>query len=71
MWIIFVPHREHLWDSTAYNEGSFILLYVDDIRTSQKTHLWASMYCYEDSFTFLYVDDIRTSQGTPMGFHGL
>jgi hypothetical protein len=29
-----------------------ILLYVDDVRTSQETHLWDSTACYGDSFNF-------------------
>jgi hypothetical protein len=37
-------------------------LYVDYVRTSQKTHLRASTVCYRDMYTFLYVDDIRASQ---------
>jgi hypothetical protein len=31
---------------------NFMFLYVDDVRTSQKTHLWASTACYGDSFIF-------------------
>jgi hypothetical protein len=45
-------------------EIALLLLYVDDVRTSQKTHLWASTACYVDSFTMLYVDDVPTSQKT-------
>jgi hypothetical protein len=69
---MFVPHRKHtyapLWPVTG---DSFTLLYVDDVRTSQKTHLWAPTACYGNSFTFLYVDDVRTSQETHTGLHGL
>jgi hypothetical protein len=41
-----------------------ILLYVDDVHTSQETYLWASTACYGDDFTLSYVDDFHTSQGT-------
>jgi hypothetical protein len=37
MQTMFVPHRKHLWASTACYGHSFTLLYVDDVRTSQET----------------------------------
>jgi hypothetical protein len=42
------------------NGDCLTFLYVDDVRTLQKTHLWVSAVCYGDSFTFLYVGDVRT-----------
>jgi hypothetical protein len=64
MQIIFIPHRKHayLWVSTACYGDSFILFYVDDVRTSQETHLRASTAYYGVSFTLLYIDYVRTSQ---------
>jgi hypothetical protein len=53
-----------LWTSTACYGDRFAFLYVDDIRTSQKTHLLASKSYYGDGFTSLYVDDVCTWQGT-------
>jgi hypothetical protein len=50
---------------------SFTLLYVEDVRTSEKTWLHASTACYVDSFTFLYLDDVGTSQETHIGLHGV
>jgi hypothetical protein len=41
-----------------------LFLYVDDVRTSQKTHIRVSTACYRDSFVFVHVDDVRTSQET-------
>jgi hypothetical protein len=59
---MFVPHRKHLWPSTACYGDSFAFLHVDYVRTSQEAQLWASTACYGDSFAFLHVDDDRTSQ---------
>jgi hypothetical protein len=39
---------------------SFILLYVDGVRTSQEA--WTTTVRYWDIFTLLYVDGVRTSQ---------
>jgi hypothetical protein len=47
----------------CYGDG-FTFLYVDDVRTSQKTYVWASTAYYADRFTLLYVNDVRTSQET-------
>jgi hypothetical protein len=33
---MFVPHRKHLWTSTACYEDSFSFPYGDDVRTSRK-----------------------------------
>jgi hypothetical protein len=71
MQMMFVPHRRHLYASTACYGDSFTCLHVDDVRTSQKTHLYASTACYGDSFTCLYVDDVHTSQETFIRFYGL
>jgi hypothetical protein len=60
---MFVPHRKHLWTSTACYGDSFTYVYVDDVRTSQETHLCTSTACYGDSFTYVYVN-VRTSQET-------
>jgi hypothetical protein len=60
--MMFVPRRKHLRISEACYGYNLTLLYVDDIRTSQKTQAFTT--CYGDSFTFLYVDDVRTSQQT-------
>jgi hypothetical protein len=40
--------------------GTALLLYVDDVRTSQQAQ--TSTACYGDGFTCSYVDDVRTSQ---------
>jgi hypothetical protein len=42
---------------------SFILLYVDDVGTSQKTHFLASTACYGDDLLF-FLDDFHTSKRT-------
>jgi hypothetical protein len=69
--MMFVPHRKHLWASTACLGYGFTFLYVDDVRTSQGTRLWSSTACYRDSFTFLYVDDVRyLTRDTFMGHLG-
>jgi hypothetical protein len=39
-----------------------MLLYIDDVRTSQETYLWASTDGYGNSFMLLYIDDVRISQ---------
>jgi hypothetical protein len=67
--MMIVPHRRHLYTSTAYYWDRFTSLYVD-VRASQETHLWAFAACYGDRFTFLYADD-RTSQETHVGLHGV
>jgi hypothetical protein len=36
-YIMFLPHRKHLWAFTAGYSDSFALLDVDDVRTSQET----------------------------------
>jgi hypothetical protein len=69
--MMFVPHRKHLWASTAPYGDSFAFVYVDDVRTSLETHLWNATACYGDRFALLYVDAVRTSQETPMELHGL
>jgi hypothetical protein len=61
MYMIFVPHKKHLWASTTCYENSFTFTYVDNVRTSHKTHVWTSTDCYKNNFTFIYVDDIRTA----------
>jgi hypothetical protein len=43
---------------------ALLVLYVNYVRTSQKTRLWASTACYGDIFTFLYVNYLRASQKT-------
>jgi hypothetical protein len=61
-WMVFVPHRKHLWASTACYRDSFTVLHVDDVRTSQETQ--DSTACYGDTSTLLYIHDVRTSQET-------
>jgi hypothetical protein len=34
---MLVPHRKHPWAFTACYGDSFVILYVDDVRTSQET----------------------------------
>jgi hypothetical protein len=41
-----------------------LILYEDDIHSSEETHVLACKACYGDSFTHLYVDDVRMSQET-------
>jgi hypothetical protein len=48
--MVFVPHRKHLWISTAVYGDRFTFLYADGVRTSLKTHSWASTACYGDGF---------------------
>jgi hypothetical protein len=64
VYVDVLPHRKHVWGSTACYGVSCTFLYVDDIRTSQNAHLWVFTACYEDSFTLLYVDAVRTSEET-------
>jgi hypothetical protein len=59
---MFVPHRKHVWATTACYGDCFTFLCVDDVLTSLETHLWISTICYGDGFTLLYADDVRTSQ---------
>jgi hypothetical protein len=33
---------KYLWPSTAFNGDGSIILYVDDVRTSQETQVWPS-----------------------------
>jgi hypothetical protein len=61
---MYVPHRKHLWISTACYVHRFTFLYVADVRASQETHLWTSTACYVNRFTFLYVADVSASQET-------
>jgi hypothetical protein len=42
MYMMLVPHKKHLWASTACYGDSFTFLYVDHVRTSHETHKWAS-----------------------------
>jgi hypothetical protein len=37
VYLMFVPHRKHLWPSTACYGDSFTVLCVYDVRTSQET----------------------------------
>jgi hypothetical protein len=60
---MFVPYRKHTYGHPRPVRGIALLLFADDVRTSQETPN-ASTACYGDSFTFLYVDDVRTSQDT-------
>jgi hypothetical protein len=63
--MLFVPHRrQRLWASTACYGESFTVLYVDVVRTLQKTRQRASTTGYWESFTVLYIDVVRTSQET-------
>jgi hypothetical protein len=57
-----------MWDSHNYTTlplrpvtGIDLLLYVDDVHTSQEAHLYNSTAYYRESFTFLSVDDVCTS----------
>jgi hypothetical protein len=61
---MFVPHRKHVWASTAWYGDSFTILFTDDVHTSYETHVWASAASYGYSVTFLCIDDDRTSQKT-------
>jgi hypothetical protein len=58
--MMFVPHRKH-GPPRCVTEIA-LLLYVDDVCTSEETNVWTSMVCYGESFTFVYVDNVRTSQ---------
>jgi hypothetical protein len=60
--MMFLPHRKHIDMTLRSVTRLALLLYVDDVPTSQETHQYDSTVCYEDSFTLLYVDDVRTSQ---------
>jgi hypothetical protein len=60
---------------TAYYWDSFILLYVDDVRTSQKINPWTSTACYRVSFTFyiwmIFVPHRTPTYGPPRPFTGI
>jgi hypothetical protein len=56
MYVMFVPHRKHIYRPPRPVTGMALLfLYVDGARTSQETHVRAATTCYGDRFTVLYV----------------
>jgi hypothetical protein len=58
MYMIFLPHRKHIWTSTACYEDSFTVLCVDDDGTSQETHLRASTASYGYSLICYHFADV-------------
>jgi hypothetical protein len=51
----------------ASDGDSFIILCVDDVRTSQETQPMGPHGVLRGYVYFLYVDDVRTSQETTYG----
>jgi hypothetical protein len=51
--MMFVPHKKHPYRPLLPVIEIGLLLYVDDVRTSQEIRLWAFMAYYKDRFIFL------------------
>jgi hypothetical protein len=49
---MLVPHRKHMYGTPRTFTEIALLLYVDDVRTSQETLLFTRTAYYYDSFSF-------------------